>query len=71
MGSSLGSSISKFYVCHIENEIFKTMKKHKIYVLYVDDIFIATQSYNKITKLKRPLQKNSILKLTIGLIKGY
>ena len=52
MGSPLGPTISKFYKSHIENKIFETLiTKPKIYVHYVDDIFIATHSYDKITKL--------------------
>ena len=53
MGSLLGPSISKFYISHIENKIFNTIKKPKIYVCYVDDILIATYSNDKINKLKQ------------------
>ena len=51
MGSPLGLTISEFYMSHIENKIFKTINKPKIYVRYVDDIFIATHSYYEIIKL--------------------
>ena len=58
MGSSLGSTISKFYTLHIENKISETIiTKPKIYVYYVDDIFITTHSYDKINKLKQTLEK--------------
>ena len=54
MGSPLDLTISKFYMSHIENKIFKTMiTKHKIYVGFVDDIFIATHSRDEINKLKK------------------
>ena len=43
----------EFYMSHIENKIFKTMiTKPKIYVRYVDAIFIAAHSYDEINKLK-------------------
>ena len=38
-----------------------------IYVCYEDDIFIATQSYDEINKLKQTIEKNSIQKLTTEL----
>ena len=53
MGSLLGSTISGFYMSHIKNKIFKTrITKPKIYIRYVDDIFITTHFYDKINKLK-------------------
>ena len=43
---------------HIESKIFKTIiTKPKIYIRYVDDIFIATYSYDEISKLKQTLEK--------------
>ena len=54
----LGPTISEFYMSYIENKIFKTtITKPKIYVSYVDDIFIATHSYNEINKLEQTLEK--------------
>ena len=44
-------------ISHIVNKIFNTIKKPKIYVIYVDDIFIDKQSHNKINKLKQTLEK--------------
>ena len=39
---------------HIESKIFTTtITKTKTYVLYVDDIFIATHSFDEINKLKK------------------
>ena len=53
MGSPLSPTISEFYMSHIENKIFETtITKPKIYVRYVDNIFIATHSYDEINKLK-------------------
>ena len=43
MGFPLGPSIFEFYLPRIENKIFNPIKKDKIYVRYVDDIFIVTQ----------------------------
>ena len=67
MDSPLGSSISEFYISHIKNKIFSTIKTSKIYVRYKDDIFIATQSYDEIKKLKQTLKKNLVLKFTTEL----
>ena len=67
MDSSLGLFMSEFYISLIENRIFFTLKKPKIYVHYVDDIFIATQFYDKINKLKQTLEKNFVLKFTTEL----
>ena len=58
MGSLLGPTISEFYMSHIENKIFKTIiTKPKIYVCYVEEIFITTHSYDKISKLKQTVEK--------------
>ena len=52
MGSPLSPTISDFYMSHVENKISKTIiTKTKIYICYVDDIFIATHSYDEINKL--------------------
>ena len=57
-----------FTITHIKNKIFNTIKKLKVHVPYVDDIFIATRSYDEINKLKQILEKNSELKFTTKLI---
>ena len=58
MVSLHGPIISEFYISHIENKIFKTIiTKPKIYVRHVDNIFIATHSYDEINKLKQNLEK--------------
>ena len=45
---------------HIENKIFITIiTKLQIYVRNVDDIFIATHSYDEINNLKPILEKHS------------
>ena len=51
MESPLGSTISEVYISHIENKIFKTITKLKIYIPYVD-IFIASYFYDEINELK-------------------
>ena len=49
MGSPLDPTISEFYISHIENRVFTTIiTKPKIYVCYVDNIFITTHSYDEI-----------------------
>ena len=68
MGSALDPTISEFYMSHIESKIFKTMiTKSKIYVRYVDDIFIRKHSYDEINKLEQTLEKNSVLNFTTEL----
>ena len=58
MGSYLGITVSVFYMSYIENKIFKTViTKPKIYIRNIDDIFIATYSYEEINKLKQTLKK--------------
>ena len=65
MWSPLDPTISEFYRSHIENKIFQTIiTKPKIYVRYVDDIFITTYSYDEINKLKSTQENNSLLKFT-------
>ena len=68
MGSPFSLTISEFYISYTESKIFKTIiTKPKIYVRYVDDIFIATHSYDEINKLKQTLEKNSELNFTTEL----
>ena len=49
------NGVAEFYMSHIKKKkIFKmTITKLKIYFYYVDNIFIATHSYNEINKLKQ------------------
>ena len=50
--SPFGPTVSEFYMSLNENKIFKTIiTESKIYVLFVDDVFIATYSYDEINKL--------------------
>ena len=54
----LGPTISEFYMSYIKNKIFKTIiTKPKIYIHYIDNIFIATHSYDEINKLKKTVLK--------------
>ena len=69
--SPLGPTISEFYISDIENKIFKTIiTKPKIYVRYVDNIFIVTHSYDEINKLKQT-RKKSLLNFTTELNINY
>ena len=54
MGSPLEPSISEFYSPHIKSKTFNTIKKPKIYLRAVGDIFIVTQSFDE-TNLKQTL----------------
>ena len=64
MESPLGPTISEFFMSHIENKIFETIiTKPKIYARYVDNIFIATRSYDEINKFKQTLEKKLCTKL--------
>ena len=62
--SPLRPTISKFYISHIVNKIFKTtITKPKIYVHYVDDFFLTRHFYDEINKLKQTLEKKLCTKL--------
>ena len=62
MVSQLGPTIFEFYMSYIENKIVKTtISKPKIYIRYVDDIFIAAHSYKEINKFKPNSRKNLAL----------
>ena len=51
-----------------KTKIFKTIiTKPKIYICYIDEIFIATPSYDKINKFNQTLEKNSVLNFTFEL----
>ena len=57
IGSSLGPSISDFHLFHTEKKIFKTtITKTKIYVHYVDDIFILMTKLTNLNKLSKNLR---------------
>jgi len=66
MGSPLGVLFANFYLGHIEQLIFAKQPtlKPKIYLRYIDDIFIAINDINNIDQLIDSLQSNSILKFT-------
>ena len=59
MGSPSDPTISEFYMSRFESKIFKTIIKSKIYVRYVDNIFVTTHSYSEINRFKQTLEKNA------------
>ena len=57
MESTLGPTVSEFYMSSIENKIIKTiLTRPKMYVGYVDNIFTSTHSNDEIDKLKQTLE---------------
>ena len=70
MGSCLGPTFSDFYMTNLENTIFQTQNKPKIYLRYVDDILILTNNVNEVIKLQTAFQSNSVLTFTYELNKN-
>ena len=65
MGSPLGPTFANYYMGHLENKIFDSHElKPKIYVRYVDDIFLLVNSVDDIIVLKTIFEENSVLKFT-------
>ena len=61
MGYQLWFFISEFYIPHIENQIFSTIKMPKINICYVDDILNVIKNTNqKKNKLKQTLEKKKL-----------
>ena len=48
----------------LENKIFNTINKTNIYLRYVDDIFILTNSTNEINIIQENFQNDSVLNFT-------
>ena len=65
MGSPLGPTFANYYMGHLENKIFSNRElKPKIYVRYVDDIFLLVDRTDEINILKTKFEQNSVLKFT-------
>ena len=63
MGSVLGSIFSNFCMSDLENKIFTSIRRHSIYLRYVDGIHILND-INEINILQDTFQKNSVLNFT-------
>ena len=65
MGSPLGPTFANFYVCDLENRVFKTVtNKATIYGLYVDDIFVQMENLSQFIQLIDAFQSHSMLNFT-------
>lgn len=66
MGSPLGPLFANFYMGSIENKIFfhQPELKPSIYVRYVDDIFLNTDTESDVTHLVNTFKENSSLNFT-------
>ena len=66
MGSPLGVLFANFYLGHVEKQIFTKYPdiKPKIYLRYIDDIFLMTDKVEHIDHLIETLQNQSVLKFT-------
>ena len=62
-------SLSPIFMCHIENSMLDSEPEFKptTYCRYIDDIFIITDSIDKILKLKQSFEETSILTFTCEL----
>lgn len=67
MGNPLGPCFANYYMSHVENTIFIQVHKPKIYVRYVDDIFILANNIKEIDTLMTTFEKNSVLNFTYEL----
>ena len=65
----MGHTFANFYMWHLENSEFdeNPMLKPTIYCICVDDIFIATNNFDVIIKLKDKFIKKCILKFSFEL----
>ena len=61
MGSALGPIFANFYMTQLENNLLESDLKPKLYVRYVDDILILTDSNNNVLELKKAFENNSVL----------
>ena len=66
MGNSLGPTFANYYMCHVENTVFEACPtlKPKLYVRYVDDIFLIVDSLNSLNNVKEAFEQNSVLNFT-------
>ena len=66
MGSCLGPTFAKFYVCHFENKVFveQPWLKPNLYVRYVDNIFVVIEDVNVIEQTKQAFEFQSVLSFT-------
>jgi hypothetical protein len=71
MGNPLGPTFANYYMCHLENSILENYLevKPKLYLRYVDDIFLLVDSIGCITRLKNDFESNSVLKFTFEIQK--
>ena len=63
MVSVLGPIFSHFYMSALENKVFNTINKPKIYLRYADDILLTNSTY-EITTIQETFQDNSVLNFT-------
>ncbi|XP_076037240.1 uncharacterized protein LOC143022776 [Oratosquilla oratoria] len=66
MGSPLGVLFAQAYMCHVENSVLSSINPSpKMYLRYVDDIFVDVDGDEQLENLKRALEENSCLRFTI------
>lgn len=66
MGSALGPTFADFYMCNLENKVFDEHPdlKPEIYVRYVDDCFLVVDNIEKLERIKREFETESVLQFT-------
>ena len=72
MGSRLGLSFAKFYMCKLENKIFeeKPYLLPIMYARYVDDKSKVVQSLEQVAAIKSKFEEQSVLNFTCALKKA-
>ena len=55
---------SHFYMSALENEVFNSINKHNVYLMYVDVILLFTNSPDKINTIQETFQNNYVLNFT-------
>jgi len=63
MGSPLGPTFANFYMCNLENTVFREHPSAKppMYIRYVDDICLLVSDYRKLEEIKTLFEDNSVL----------
>lgn len=65
MGSPLGPTFASYYMCELENRALQTVQNRpKVYCRYVDDCFLAIESFDQLVTLKNYFEENSVLHFT-------
>ncbi|XP_066957074.1 uncharacterized protein [Macrobrachium rosenbergii] len=65
MGSPLGVLFANFYMGTVEQRVFEDIHQPRMYMRYIDDIFVSPNSQEEIENLRRAFHNHSCLSFTI------